>query len=628
MNKFVLLVLFLTAFPSLLFAIAEHVIYVDSDSGHDKATCLQSCQQPCQTLEYVHSLLKSVANESVVIEICGPQINLTRALNFTHFTDLSITGHQNNTDIFCNTSYSGISFINVTGLSLSYVQLTNCGAKQNSTMYDPSTNKMIIELSAVFLLNCRDVNITNCVIYRSDGTGISMLNTNGNVCIEHTDIIESSLRSDGSDIMMFGGSGLHIEFNYCSNGNDAYNHTNCTQSEHYSNASYMIYKCDITGNRANTSKALDSFYDNGPMSCGGGVDIRFAVEASYLNITLEKCIIQNNFATEYGGGIRLQFYETAHDNQVSLLGTTLSNNSVPKYDRMGGGMEIVYWEFRGYQNMEHNSISVTSCNFTSNSAYSGGGVNILSGKIPYQDHLSALVFTDCTWTNNTALYGAAVHIVPATWASGSQGLNQIISFVNCIITQNIVTTETNTTRNSYLQVQKNGVGAFFSIHIKVQFCGVTTFEGNNGTALYLSGSIAIFSASSQVVFYNNSGINGGAVSLMGRSYFLLDGASNFSFVNNRARQFGGGLYFKSSDDNKRQPCFIYRDNYTKKSHFNFSDNHASTGQGHHIFASSFTSCNMYCLREHMTVYECIGIFDFSSPDKHTTATSYANGVFP
>ena len=133
MNKFVLLVLFLTAFPSLLFAVAEHVICVDSDSGHDKATCLQSCQQPCQTLEYVHRHLKSVANESVVIEICGPQINLTRALNFTHFIDLSITGHQNKTEIFCNTSYSGISFINITRLSLSYIQLINCGAEQNRT---------------------------------------------------------------------------------------------------------------------------------------------------------------------------------------------------------------------------------------------------------------------------------------------------------------------------------------------------------------------------------------------------------------------------------------------------------------------------------------------------------------
>ena len=616
MNKFVLLVLFLTAFPSLLFGVAEHVIYVDSDSGHDKATCLQSCQQPCQTLEYVHRHLKSVANESVVIEICGPQINLTIALDFTHFTDLSITGHQNKTKILCNTPYSGLAFINVTGLSLSYVQLTNCGAKQNSTMYDPSTNKMIIELSAIFVLNCRDVNITNCVIYRSDGTGISMLNTNGNVRIEHTDIIESSLRSDSSDIMMFGGSGLHIEFNYCSNGNTAYNHTNCTHSEHYKNATYTIYRCTFIENRADSSGTLASFYDIGPMSCGGGVYIGFAVRASYLDITLENCIIQYNSAAEYGGGIKLQIYETAQGNQILLLGTTLSNNNVPN-NKMGGGLEIVFLPFRHQK--EHNSITVISCDFTSNFAGSGGGLNIFSHELPFKNELSAIMFTDCTWTNNTALYGAAVHIVPATWDSGSQGRNQLISFVNCSITQNIVIDLPEADSTKKLRVQRNGAGAFFSIHVTIVFCGVTTFEGNNGTALYLSGSVAIFNASSQVTFSNNTGTNGGAVSLMGQSYFLLNGSSNFSFANNRARQLGGGLYFKSSDDNSRQPCFIYQDNYTKRSRFNFSDNYASTGRGHHIFASSFISCNIYCPGTHKTIYDCIGMFYFN-PDINTTAT--------
>ena len=475
---------------------------------------------------------------------------------------------------------------------------------------------MIIELSAVFLLNCRDVNITNCVIYRSNGTGISMLNTNGNVCIEHTDIIESSLRSDSSDIMMFGGSGLHIEFNYCSNGNTAYNYNNCSHSEHYRNATYTIYRCSFIENRADSSGTLASFYDIGPMSCGGGVYIGFAVRASYLDITLENCIIQYNSAAEYGGGIKLEFYETAQDNQILLQRTTLSNNKAPNH-RMGGGLEIVFLPFR--HQIEHNSITIISCDFTSNFAGSGGGLNIFSHELPFQNDLSAIIFTDSTWTNNTALYGAAVHIVPATWDSGSQGRNQLISFVNCSITQNIVIDLPGAHSTKRLRVQRNGAGAFFSIHVTVVFCGVTTFEGNNGTALYLSGSVAIFNASSQVTFSNNSGMNGGAVSLLGQSYFLLNGSSNFSFVNNRARQLGGGLYFKSSDDNSRQPCFIYRDNYTKRSRFNFSDNYASTGRGHHIFVSSFTSCDIYCLGTHKTIYDCIGMFYFN-PDNDTTAT--------
>ena len=578
-------------------------------------TCLQSYQQPCQTLEYVQRHLKSVANESVVIKICRPQINLTRALNFTNFRKLSIAGDQKKIEIFCNTSYSGISFINVTRLSLSYVQLTNCGAEQNSTMYDPSTNKMITELSAVFLLNCKDVNITNCVMYRSNGTGISMLNTNGNVFIEHTNITESSLRSNTSDIMMFGGSGLHIEFNYCTNGNTAYSYNNCSHSEHYRAATYTIYRCSFIKNRADSSQALDYFYNIGPMSCGGGVYIGFAARASHLDIKFENCIIQYNSAAVYGGGIKLEFYETARDNQVLLQRTTLSSNSVPN-SKTGGGLEITFLPFR--RQKEYNSITVISCDFTSNFAGMGGGLNIFSHELPLKNELSAIMFTDCTWTNNTALYGAAVHIVPATWASGSQGRNQLISFVNCSITQNIVIDLPEADSTKKLHVQRNGAGAFFSIHVAVVFCGVTKFEGNNGTALYLSGSVAIFNASSQVTFSNNNGTNGGAVSLMDQSYFLLNGSSNFSFANNRARQLGGGLYFKSSDDNSRQPCFIYRDSYTKRSRFNFSGNYASTGRGHDIFASSFTSCNIYCPGT-QTIYDCIGMFEFN-PDNDTTAT--------
>ena len=506
MKEFVLLVLFLTAFPSLLFAVAEHVICIDSNSGHDNATCLQSCQQPCQTLEYVHRHLKSVANDSVVIEICGP-LHLPRGLNFTNFTDLSITGERNITEIFCNTSYSGLSFINVKRLSLGYVRLTNCGTEQNSTQH--YKHRMIKELSAVFLFNCRDVNITNCVIYGSNGTGISILNTNGNVLIEQTDIIESSLRyvSSNSDLL-FGGSGLHIEFNYCSNGNDAY-HFNCIHTNHYKNATYTIYRCRFIRNRASATQAVKSLSEIGPMKCGGGVYIGFAVNASCINIMLESCTLDGNSASEYGGGAKVQFYSTAHDNKVSLLGTTFSNNSVPN-DTMGGGLEILFLQFTDY--MEHNSILVISCNFTSNFAGHGGGVNIFTGEVLYQDELSAITFTDCIWTNNTALYGAAVHLLPSTWAHANQGLNPLISFISCSITQNMVIDllEADSTRK--LRVQRNGAGAFFSIHVTVVFCGVTTFEGNNGTALYLCGSVAIFNASSQVTFSNNNGTNGGAVS--------------------------------------------------------------------------------------------------------------------
>ena len=75
----------------------------------------------------------------------------------------------------------------------------------------------------------------------------------------------------------------------------------------------------------------------------------------------------------------------------------------------------------------------------------------------------------------------------------------------------------------------------------------------------------------------------------------------------------------SSDDNKLQPCFIYWNIFTNQSSFNFSNNYASTGVGHHIYVSSFTSCDMFC-SDKPIIYDCIGTFYFSYPENDTTAT--------
>ena len=63
----------------------EHVISVDSVNGHDNSSCLQSNGRSCQTLEFVQHKLKSITDNSVVIEICEPGINLTKAHTFQPF---------------------------------------------------------------------------------------------------------------------------------------------------------------------------------------------------------------------------------------------------------------------------------------------------------------------------------------------------------------------------------------------------------------------------------------------------------------------------------------------------------------------------------------------------------------
>ena len=619
------ILLLVLVIPTLAYS-SEHVIYVDGVNGHNDLSCLQPHGQPCQSLEYVQQNVKFVTNHSFVIEICKPGINLTAPLIFEDFIDLSIRGKKgmDQTTINCNTSYSGLSFFNITGLSLSFLRLTNCGAKGNSTVLNPFTHKMLILTSAIYILNCTDVNISNSVLSMSNGTGISIYDTNGQVVIESTDILKSFVRNASSDFLV-GGGGLFIEFTKCTPGVVSYN--NCIHDEgHNTNAIYIIRNCNFSRNIINASKHfLNVWYR--PGISGGGACIVFGSNATNISVTFFKSTFHSNYAPHYGGGMKVLFQSSAQNNKVSLINTVFTCNSVSFGDPMGGGLQIIFDFYQGNE-FHNNIVNLISCDFKNNTARSGGGVSVLSSPIPVQDTNSAIYFSNCTWTGNTALYGAAVYIAPDIWVTEKNGHFPLLVFSNTNISSNkvIPTVRTETQRmvplvdtDQGLQTQFNGAGAFFCTQINVVFAEETSFINNSGTALYLIGSIAVFNASSQVVFDSNNGTNGGAIALLGQSFLFPQSLGTFSFTNNTARQLGGGIYFQSTSQNVQQPCFIFHSYKPVKSNFTFISNCAGNGRGHHIFVSSFTSCNAFCDREF--IYDCIGDFFFYDPHNQTDSTA-------
>ena len=215
--------------------------------------------------------------------------------------------------------------------------------------------------------------------------------------------------------------------------------------------------------------------------------------------------------------------------------------------------------------------------FVNNSAYNGGGgVNIITITVREDDLIE---FTNCSWTGNRALQGSAVHIMPWIIPTTQQSLYPTSTFINCNISGNkVISVESNA--SFYTEIE--GTGAIFSNRVPIEFCGNTTFEYNNGTALYLSCSAASFQSSSNVLFKHNHGKNGGGISLVGRSYLYLNGSSDFTFVENRARLLGGGIYFKGIDDITYQPCFIHSALTNNKSRFSFTGNRADSQRGNDI----------------------------------------------
>ena len=111
------------------------------------------------------------------------------------------------------------------------------------------------------------------------------------------------------------------------------------------------------------------------------------------------------------------------------------------------------------------------------------------------------------------------------------------------------------TLNSQFGIQSTmGIGTVYASLYNVQFGGCNRFEGNWGTAVYVVNGVVNFQNSS-VHFINNTGVQGGALALIGSSVMIV-GQNNYSF---RALYEGGALYVSltdSTDSVTSRSCFI------------------------------------------------------------------------
>ena len=103
-------------------------IYIDGSEGKDHLECLNSSSSdsPCQSLSFVSENLTQ--KNFVHIEILSEVLNLTKAVNFIEYSNLTIGGSGRSTILYCNESGAGLAFLQVKNLSLDSLNVENCGA--------------------------------------------------------------------------------------------------------------------------------------------------------------------------------------------------------------------------------------------------------------------------------------------------------------------------------------------------------------------------------------------------------------------------------------------------------------------------------------------------------------------
>ena len=385
----------------------------------------------------------------------------------------------------------------------------------------------------------------------------------------------------------------------------------CTLSFHYaflnytrpsdnplnSNSHYIIDSCNFTNNAAKkirkavqlSSKNLFT-YNEPTFGYGGGMSVFFRGNSTGNIIDIINTKFIGNAAV-LGGGLFIEFSHYASRNTISIKDNSqfssnwCSDNENPE-DPEGGGVKILYNFYNGMILPRDNSVSFYQSSFLFNTAYWGGGVGYSLGKELYAHGTNLLYFFNCSWIGNSAKFGAAVDLYQPL----SPGVAQAVVFENCSFISN--------SAFYHLQIDQfelRGAGIMYANSIVINFKGFVEFIKNVGTALVLFTSYVDVKDECHVMFTQNTGWRGGAVSLLASSW--VEENTTVVFDRNNAEELGGAIYAELISEHKvvtQWNCFLQFNNPSVSpddwnTKIKFQQNYAVFG-GHSVYTTTLRSC--------------------------------------
>ena len=584
--------------------------------------------------------LSDLVNESnTEVIFCDNLYALAQSISIENKANISLRGlEENGTTIHCMEEM-GLSFINVTDLTITDMTFIACGETFDSTSLNMTTNTTLTSKAAIYIYNCTNVNMERVNIMDSDGSGITIFDTDGNIEMINSTFSNNKIR----DSILPGGGGVYIEFTFCPPGmvdNDCVHHQRKNQ-----NSSYLFHNCTFISNNATTVDTEHTSYYKAEgtnfhgLGRGGGLCVIFKGNATNNEIIIDECKFTQNGAV-WGAGLYIQLQDSAEKNTLSVDNTLFFQNNC--YLHGGGGVDVGLLFYKE-PSPKDNMIKFNNCRFIENKARYGGGVQFYSSQSQHLNLSNSIEFTDCMWMRNIAKYGSAVDISPHVWDTLAGGYLPTPTFKNCNFTLNYVL-DTVTPKGSILTYNSRGKGALLCTGLSICFKGKTTFHSNNGTAMYLSSSSIHFKENSFVLFENNTGFEGGAVTLLGFSVLYVMNNSTLNFTNNAADSFGGAIVYRSinkHDFSSSRSCFIQYAGTTesvpdRSIMFMFSGNKADNGDdsvyGQTIFTTTLRPCRRACYNDSQQIelcgsnhtdlgFSCIGNFTFSDNRENEVSTS-------
>ena len=544
--------------------------------------------------EPLENLTARLSQQSdILIDIVAPQLQLDTNVTFSQLNSLSIIGHSNSTTINCTGDHTGLVLENITNLTLRNLILTQCGTFTQSKFNRTYSSALIIQYG-------RNVNISALAIIKSRGVGLAILHhQEGKVTIKSTSFKDNELpqkyQTDTITLpmQMRGGGGVYI---------GAFEQE---QKNSDSKMSLEFDSCNFVNNTAYTRYYDYLYTDNSGKvkkgyGRGGGAYLSLKNGLQNVHVKFVNCNFLMNKAF-LGGGLSVKIsggknQQTTTNVSVEIVDSTFECNRCNETKRatgFGGGVHLSFDAFNKSKTTDSQFI-LRNVTLSRNCAQVGGGVLYFSSRQNVSDDTNAVLFDDCKFTRNKAHMGSAVNMMPSVFQRLSTGHTTVPRFRDCEFLENTVFV--NHTQSQQIQ-RTAGVGTIYASLYDIRFEGNNLFENNWGSAVYVVNGIADFTNSS-ADFINNTGVNGGAVALIGVS-LLRVGPNEYRFTNNSALYKGGAIYVLMIDNNDfttSRSCFIQDQNGIVSvgnwtSSLSFTGNIAKDStMGHTIFATTLIPC--------------------------------------
>ena len=532
----------------------------------------------CQTLSYYVQKVDQYFVSNTCMEFLeGDHImEINRAIRMDNVTNFSLIGTRNNvvtrtkssdgspeptSRLICSgATRSGFYFINSSNILIENIAIGQCGLR---------LSRYVKVLAALAFDTVINVEIRSVQIYDSTGFGIHGDRILGNSTISSSAFIHNI----GTD--KFYGGNVRLWYRKCQSNLN----TSLRIEKSWFMHGYDIFK-------------TERFY---PYASG----LTLLIDCPYVDVVIDNITTMNNVA-DNGGNLAIRLNFTTHRPGI---GSVLLKNSHVFNGRghRGGGLRV-WSRIYGAGNVSCSDLStlyvmlrVVNTTFMGNHAYSAGGALYISHY--EEEHIDCVTrtikFENCKFLKNSAPApgnGAVTeiikHKIPTVRAHTSPQF-QVVFSRSQFISNWMILDERGLVHGGILDI--------FSVD-RVTF-NSCNFTDNNSTVLSIVDSNVVLSG--QLLFSNNSAVNGGAMKFCDSSYMYIENNTYATFERNHAKNAGGAIFAQHRCLETNPSCFfqpLVKD-FTKLSDFGKNINmilefinNTADNSGNAIYGGSINYC--------------------------------------